>query len=61
MSIDRLTAMRLGIAAVGVAVWLFGYASDNTGVRMAAMIILAIALVLRFLRRRPSSGGDATG
>ena len=61
MSIDRLTAMRLGIAAVGVGVWLIGYASDNAGVRMAAMIILAIALVLRFLKRRPPNGGDATG
>ena len=61
MSTGRLTAMRFGIALVGVAVWFFGYTNDNAGVRMAALIILAIALVLRFLRRRPSGGDDATG
>lgn len=58
---ERLTAMRIGIAAVGVAVWGYGYVSDNGGVRIAGIIILAIALVLRLLRRRPSSAPDATG
>jgi len=53
--------MRLAIAVVGVAVWFFGYTNDNAGVRMAALIILAISLVLRFLRRRSSNDGDATG
>jgi uncharacterized membrane protein len=58
---DRLTAMRIGVALVGAAVWMYGYAADNGGVRLAAIIILAVALVLRFLRRRPSGDGDATG
>ena len=58
---DRLTVMRIGIAFVGVAVWLYGYTADNSGIRIAAIIILAISLVLRFLRRRPSGGSDATG
>jgi hypothetical protein len=58
--VDRLTGMRLAIAITGVAVWGYGYASDNGGVRMAGIIILAISLLLRFLRRR-SNGADATG
>jgi hypothetical protein len=50
---DRLTLIRLGISVVGVAMWGYGLATGNEGVRMAAIIILAISLVLRFLRPRP--------
>jgi hypothetical protein len=50
---DRLMAIRAGISVVGVLVWGYGYATDNSGVRMAAIIILAISLVLRFARPRP--------
>lgn len=48
----RLLLGRTILAAIGVAVWAFGYRTDDPNVRMAGIGILAAALLLRFLPKR---------
>ncbi len=48
----RLLAIRLVISAIGVVVWAYGQRADLAGARAVGMVILAIALLLRFLPRR---------
>lgn len=49
---DGLTSVRLVIAGVAIALWGYGLKSDNATLRLVAMGLLALALVLRFLRRK---------
>ena len=48
----NLQTMRLAIAAVGVAVWVYGQQSDNGDVRWIGIAMLAIAVLMRFIPRR---------
>jgi hypothetical protein len=48
----RLLLARTVLAAIGVAVWGYGYRADLPRTRMVGIVILAIALLLRFLPRR---------
>jgi hypothetical protein len=48
----RLVLARTVLALIGVAVWGYGYRYDDPNVRLAAMGILAVALLLRFVPRR---------
>ena len=49
---NGLTAARLVIVAVGIAIWGYGLQSDNATLRIVGMALLAVALVLRFVRRK---------
>ena len=48
----QLNLARTVVALVGVAVWGYGYRLDLPNVRLAGILILAVALLLRFARRR---------
>lgn len=48
----RLLLARTILGAIGVVVWGYGYRYDLAGTRLAAMAILAIALLLRFVPAR---------
>ena len=48
----HLLLARTILAAIGVAVWGYGYRYDLAGTRLAAMGILLIALLLRFVPAR---------
>jgi hypothetical protein len=48
----RLILARTVLALIGVAVWGYGYRYDLANTRLAAMGILAVALLLRFVPRR---------
>jgi phosphatidylglycerophosphate synthase len=43
-----VTRLRLVVAAVGVAIWAWGYRVDDSRVRWAGMILLVAAILLRF-------------
>lgn len=45
----RLTLIKLAIAAIGVAVWGYGARADVASVRLAGMIVIGVALLLRLL------------
>lgn len=52
---NRLTQIRLTFFAIGISVWGYGYASDDTNVRWIGIGFLAVAVLLRFY---PRTKGD---
>jgi hypothetical protein len=48
----RLLLARTVLAAIGVAVWGYGYRADAPQTRLVGIVILAVALLLRFAPRR---------
>ena len=53
----RLILARTVLLVIGVITWGYGYRVDEPNVRLAAIGILAVALLLRFVPRR-WVGGD---
>lgn len=48
-----LQSLKLAVAAVGMAVFFLGIRLDNQVVRWTGIGLVALALALRFVRRRP--------
>jgi hypothetical protein len=48
----RVILARTLLLAIGVLTWGYGYRTDDPNVRLAAIAILAVALLLRFLPKR---------
>jgi hypothetical protein len=57
--VRQLILLRIILGAVGVAVWGYGYRTDDANVRLVGMAILVVTLLLRWV---PKSwlGGDDT-
>ena len=49
---EMLNRAKLVLAGIGVLVWAHGARIEDAGVRWAGIALLAIAFLLRFLRRR---------
>ena len=54
----RLVAARTLLAIVGVVVWGYGYRADDPNIRVAAIGILAVTLLLRYVPRKWLGGDD---
>jgi hypothetical protein len=56
----HLMQIRVAIAVIGVIVWGYGVANEHSTIRLVGIGMLALALVLRFARRRsdPASESD---
>jgi hypothetical protein len=53
----KLTWTRLGIAAIGMLIWAYGYQANDNVILWVGIAFLAVALVLRFVGpRRPPPG-----
>ena len=50
--VKQVLLARTVLAAIGVVVWGYGYRVDDARVRLAAIGILALALLLRFVPKR---------
>ena len=50
---------RIVLTLIGVGVWGYGQRIDNPEMRLAGMIVLAIALLLRFVPKRWFAGRDS--
>lgn len=48
----RVLLARTVLAAIGVAVWAWGYRTDDRNIRLAGIVVLALALLLRFVPAR---------
>jgi hypothetical protein len=48
----RLLVARAVLAIAGVIVWGYGYRVDDADIRLAAIGILAVSLLLRFVPKR---------
>ena len=59
---NRFALLKLVIAAVGIAIWGYGARADIAPVRLAGMIVIAVAVLLRLLpgslRARIEGRGD---
>jgi hypothetical protein len=56
----RLLLARTVLAAIGVAVWGYGYRADLPRTRLVGIVILAVALLLRFAPRRWFADDDGS-
>ena len=52
----RLLTARVVLTLIGVAVWGYGQRTDNAQTRLAGILVLAIALLLRFAPKRWFAG-----
>ena len=48
----QLLLLRILLGAIGVAVWGYGYRTDDAKVRLAGMAVLVVTLVLRWVPKR---------
>lgn len=48
----RLLLGRMVLTAIGIIIWGYGNATNQTSVMYAGMAVLAISLLLRFVPRR---------
>jgi hypothetical protein len=48
----QLILLRIILGAVGVAVWGYGYRTDDANLRLAGMMILVVTLLLRWVPKR---------
>jgi len=56
---NRITQIRLAVAMVAIVVWGYGYSVQDQRITLAGIVLLAIALFMRWLGPRPSRrGGD---
>jgi hypothetical protein len=56
--VRQLLLARTVLAGIGVVVWGYGYRVDDANVRLAAIAILAVSLLLRFVPKRWFGGDD---
>ena len=52
----RLITARIVLTLIGVAVWGYGQRTDNSQTRLAGILVLSIALLLRFAPKRWFAG-----
>jgi hypothetical protein len=50
--LTTLVRLKLGIAAVGLIIWAWGYRTDDSFLRISGIVVLTIAFLLRFAGRR---------
>jgi len=48
--------MKLVVAAVGVAIWVYGYSVEGDRIRWTGIAVLAVAVFLRFFTPRKPTG-----
>jgi chromate transport protein ChrA len=48
----RLIITRIVVSLIGIAVWGYGQRTDQPQVRIVGMVILAVALLMRFAPKR---------
>jgi hypothetical protein len=56
--VRQLILFRIILGAIGVAVWGYGYRTDDANVRLVGMTILVVTLLLRWV---PKSWLDGPG
>ena len=44
---------KLALFAMGLILWTWGYRTDDSYFRIAGIVVLLVAFLLRFVRRRP--------
>jgi hypothetical protein len=50
-----LVRWKLALFVMGLILWAWGYHTDDSYFRIAGIVVLLIAFLLRFVRRRPGA------
>ena len=50
-----MVRMKLALFVIGLILWTLGYRSDDSYFRIAGIVVLLVAFLLRFVGRRPRS------
>ena len=50
-----MVRMKLALFLIGLILWTWGYRSDDSYFRIAGIVVLLVAFLLRFVGRRPRS------
>ncbi len=50
---NSFVRLKLALVAIGLIIWAWGYRADDSFLRMAGIVVLLIAFLLRFVGRRP--------
>jgi predicted membrane protein len=50
---SRLVQAKLALVVMGLIIWAWGYRVDDSFLRIAGIVLLLIAFLLRFIGRRP--------
>jgi hypothetical protein len=53
---SAMVRMKLALFVIGLILWTWGYRSDDSYFRIAGIVVLMVAFLLRFVGRRPGSG-----
>lgn len=46
---------KLALFVMGLILWTWGYRTDDSYFRIAGIVVLLVAFLLRFVRRRPAA------
>lgn len=49
---NTLVRLKLALVVIGLIIWAWGYRSDDSFLRVSGIVVLTIAFLLRFVRRR---------
>ena len=51
---NPMVRVKLALFVIGLIVWMWGYRTDDSYFRIAGIVVLLVAFLLRFVRRRPA-------
>lgn len=54
-----LIKIKLALVVIGLILWAWGYRVDDSFLRISGTVVLLIAVLLRFVGRRPRASGSA--
>ena len=51
-ALRQLLMLRIILGAIGVAIWGYGYRTDDANIRVAGMAMLVVVLLMRWIPKR---------
>lgn len=52
---NSMVRLKLALFVIGLILWMWGYRTDESYFRIAGIVVLLVAFLLRFVRRRPAA------
>jgi hypothetical protein len=50
--VSALVRLKLALVVIGLIIWAWGYRTDDSFLRVSGIVVLTMAFLLRFVRRR---------
>jgi hypothetical protein len=58
IDLRQLLMLRVILGAIGVAIWGYGYRTDDPGIRLVGMALLVLVLLMRWVPKSWLGGDD---